>query len=72
MSRIFDTPLTPDGPPDEPVVDQAALVSRRGILDLVVVGAGTAALASCAPGRGRPARRSLMSRSAAKRREATR
>lgn len=64
MSRIPDTQMTPDGPAyegrlldraDEPVVDQGApfdirtLVSRRGILGLVVLGAGTAALAACAP-----------------------
>lgn len=64
MSRIPDTQMTPDGPAyegrlldraDEPVVDQGApfdirtLVSRRGILGLVVLGAGTATLAACAP-----------------------
>ncbi|MFJ4158258.1 3,4-dioxygenase subunit beta [Microbacterium testaceum] len=64
MSRIPDTQMTPDGPAyegrlldraDEPVVDQGApfdirtLLSRRGILGLVVLGAGTAALAACAP-----------------------
>ncbi|WP_150951326.1 3,4-dioxygenase subunit beta [Microbacterium testaceum] len=64
MSRIPDTQMTPDGPAyegrlldraDEPVVDQGApfdirtLVSRRSILGLVVLGAGTATLAACAP-----------------------
>ena len=64
MSRIPDTQMTPDGPAyegrlldraEEPVVDQGApfdirtLVSRRGILGLVVLGAGTATLAACAP-----------------------
>jgi len=64
MSRIPDTQMTPDGPAyegrlldraDEPVVDQGApfdirtLVSRRGILGLVVLGAGTATLAACTP-----------------------
>ncbi len=64
MSRIPETEMTPDGPAyegrlldraDEPVVDQGApfdirtLVSRRGILGLVVLGAGTATLAACAP-----------------------
>lgn len=64
MSRIPETQMTPDGPAyegrlldraDEPVVDQGApfdirtLVSRRGILGLVVLGAGTATLAACAP-----------------------
>jgi len=64
MSRIPDTQMTPDGPAyegrlldraDEPVVDQGApfdirtLVSRRGILGLVVLGVGTATLAACAP-----------------------
>ncbi|MEZ3156655.1 3,4-dioxygenase subunit beta [Microbacterium sp. BWR-S6Y] len=64
MSRIPDTQMTPDGPAyegrlldraDEPVVDQGApfdirtLVSRRGILGLVVLGAGAATLAACTP-----------------------
>ncbi len=64
MSRIPDTQMTPDGPAyegrlldraEEPVVDQGApfdirtLVSRRGILGLVVLGAGAATLAACTP-----------------------
>jgi len=64
MSRIPDTQITSDGPAyegrlldraDEPVVDQGApfdirtLVSRRGILGLVALGAGTATLAACSP-----------------------
>lgn len=64
MSRIPETQMTPDGPAyegrlldraDEPVVDQGApfdirtLVSRRGILGLVVLGAGAATLAACTP-----------------------
>jgi len=64
MSRIPDTQMTPEGPAyegrlldraDEPVVDQGApfdirtLVSRRRLLGLFAVGAGTATLAACAP-----------------------
>ncbi|WP_285138016.1 3,4-dioxygenase subunit beta [Microbacterium sp. lyk4-40-TSB-66] len=64
MSRIPDTQMTPDGPAfegrlldraDEPVVDQGApfdirtLVSRRGILGLVALGAGAVTLAACTP-----------------------
>ncbi|KQR20801.1 dioxygenase family protein [Microbacterium sp. Leaf151] len=64
MSRIPDTQMTPEGPAyegrpldraDEPVVDQGAsfdvrtLVSRRGLLSLVTLGAGAVALAACAP-----------------------
>lgn len=65
MSRIPDTQTTPDGPSyegrlldraDEPVVDQGApfdirtLVTRRGILGLVALGAGAVTLAACSPG----------------------
>lgn len=65
MSRIPDTQMTPDGPAyegrlldraDEPVVDQGApfdirtLVTRRGILGLVALGAGAVTLAACSPG----------------------
>lgn len=64
MARIPDAEQTPRGPayegrlldrPDEEVVDQGApfdvrtLITRRGILGLVGVGLGTAALAACAP-----------------------
>ena len=64
MSRIPDAQMTPDGPAyegrlldraDEPVVDQGApfdirtLVSRRGILGLVALGAGAVTLAACTP-----------------------
>lgn len=64
MSRIPDTQMTPEGPTfegrlldraDEPVVDQGApfdirtLVSRRGILGLVALGAGAVTLAACTP-----------------------
>jgi len=64
MTRIPDTEMTPDGPAyegrlldraDEPVVDQGApfdirtLVSRRGILGLVALGAGAVTLAACTP-----------------------
>lgn len=64
MSRIPDTEMTPEGPTyegrlldraDEPVVDQGApfdirtLVSRRGILGLVALGAGAVTLAACSP-----------------------
>lgn len=64
MSRIPDTQMTPEGPAyegrlldraDEPVVDQGApfdirtLVSRRGILGLVALGAGAVTLAACTP-----------------------
>ncbi|MDQ1205604.1 intradiol ring-cleavage dioxygenase [Microbacterium sp. SORGH_AS_0862] len=64
MVRIPDAEQTPRGPafegrlldrPDEEVVDQGApfdvrtLITRRGILGLVGVGLGTAALAACAP-----------------------
>ncbi|WP_404448286.1 intradiol ring-cleavage dioxygenase [Microbacterium marinum] len=64
MSRIPEPTQTPDGPayegrllarPDDEVVDQGAgfdlrtLVSRRGVLGLVGVGAGTMVLAACAP-----------------------
>lgn len=64
MIRIPDTEMTPDGPAyegrlldraDEPVVDQGApfdirtLVSRRGILGLVALGAGDVTLAACTP-----------------------
>lgn len=64
MTRIPGAEQTPDGPayqgrlldrPDEEVVDQGApfdvrtLITRRGILGLVGVGLGTAALAACAP-----------------------
>lgn len=64
MARIPDAEQTPRGPayegrlldrPDEEIVDQGApfdvrtLITRRGILGLVGVGLGTAALAACAP-----------------------
>jgi len=64
LTRIPDTEMTPDGPAyegrlldraDEPVVDQGApfdirtLVSRRGILGLVALGAGAVTLAACTP-----------------------
>ncbi|UIN31066.1 3,4-dioxygenase subunit beta [Microbacterium binotii] len=64
MKRIPDAEQTPQGPayegrlldrPDEEVVDQGApfdvrtLITRRGVLGLVGVGLGTAALAACAP-----------------------
>jgi len=64
MTRIPETDMTPDGPAyegrlldraDEPVVDQGApfdirtLVSRRGILGLVALGAGAVTLAACTP-----------------------
>lgn len=64
MKRIPDAEQTPRGPayegrlldrPDEEVVDQGApfdvrtLITRRGVLGLVGVGLGTAALAACAP-----------------------
>jgi len=64
VARIPDAEQTPRGPayegrlldrPDEEVVDQGApfdvrtLITRRGILGLVGVGLGTAALAACAP-----------------------
>ncbi|MCJ1707905.1 intradiol ring-cleavage dioxygenase [Microbacterium sp. VKM Ac-2923] len=67
MSRIPDAQMTPEGPAyegrlldraDEPVVDQGApfdirtLVSRRGILSLVTLGAGAVALAACTPSEG--------------------
>lgn len=64
MKRIPDAEQTRQGPayegrlldrPDEEVVDQGApfdvrtLITRRGVLGLVGVGLGTAALAACAP-----------------------
>jgi protocatechuate 3,4-dioxygenase beta subunit len=64
MARIPEPTQTPDGPayegrllarPDDEVVDQGAgfdlrtLVSRRGVLGLIGVGAGTMVLAACAP-----------------------
>ncbi|QCQ17090.1 intradiol ring-cleavage dioxygenase [Microbacterium sp. RG1] len=64
MKRIPDAEQTLRGPayegrlldrPDEEVVDQGApfdvrtLITRRGVLGLVGVGLGTAALAACAP-----------------------
>ncbi|GAA3667752.1 intradiol ring-cleavage dioxygenase [Microbacterium marinilacus] len=64
MSRIPEPTQTPQGPAyegrlldraDEEVVDQGAsfdirtLISRRGVLSLVGLGVGTAALAACAP-----------------------
>ena len=64
MARIPDAEQTPRGPayegrlldrPDEEVVDQGApfdvrtLITRRGILGLVGVGLGTAALAAVTP-----------------------
>ncbi|GAA2997268.1 intradiol ring-cleavage dioxygenase [Microbacterium aurantiacum] len=64
MTRFPDPDVTPDGPayegrllarPDDEVVDQGigfdlgTLVSRRGILGIVGLGAGAVALAACSP-----------------------
>lgn len=64
MSRIPEPTQTPDGPmyegrlldrPEDEVVDQGApfdvrtLLSRRGLLSVVGIGAGAAVLAACAP-----------------------
>ncbi|WP_424937368.1 MULTISPECIES: intradiol ring-cleavage dioxygenase [Bacteria] len=64
MTRVPDPVPTPDGPsyegrlldrPEEEVVDQGArfdirtILTRRGVLGLVGLGAGSVALAACAP-----------------------